>query len=143
MTIKKIMVPLDGSDPSMRALDLAAELAAALGAALELVTVMDMGQLSFFDGIDVSLSKDKPWEEKLKQEILQPGLARIQSRAVNSQTQILKGPVFQTLMKHVKDSTPDMIVMGRTGRNAVNRLLNGSVSQRLSAASPVPVTMVS
>lgn len=143
MTIKTIMVPLDGSEPSLRALDFAAGLAAPLGATIELVTVMDMGQLSFFEGMDASLSRDDSWKQKLQQEIIQPALERIQDGSLNVQAQTLQGAVFRTLLKHITESQTDMVVMGRTGRNAMNRILNGSVSQRLSAACPVPVTMVS
>jgi nucleotide-binding universal stress UspA family protein len=48
MSFSRILVPIDGSDPSGRALQLGLQLAASTGAALEVVTVLDLGQLDFY-----------------------------------------------------------------------------------------------
>ena len=46
MTIKKILVPTDGSEPANRAIDYAATLAKATGAKLDILTVVDLRQVT-------------------------------------------------------------------------------------------------
>ena len=51
MGIHRILVPIDGSAPSNAALEHAVTIARATGAALDVVTVVDLGQLDFYDGM--------------------------------------------------------------------------------------------
>lgn len=142
MSIKTIMVPVDGSEPSQRALAFAITLAGPLDAELELVTVMDLGQLDFFDGMSETLNQLDDWQDKLQREVLQPALDSIPDGGPRAKTLILRGAVHKSLMGHITSTSPCMVVMGRTGRTAMNRILHGSVSRRISGASPVPVTLV-
>lgn len=143
MTIQTILIPVDGSEPSARAVDFAIMLAGALGAELELVTVMDLGQLDFFDSMEQTLEQHlSDWESKLRRDIIQPALDRVPSGGPATSTKVLRGAVYKALLKHITATQPGMVVMGRTSRTAMNRILHGSVSRRLSGSSPVPVTLV-
>jgi nucleotide-binding universal stress UspA family protein len=140
MAIKNILVPIDGSEPAMRAVEFAGELAKGLGAEVELVTVLDLGQLDFFDGMYQTLDQVENWQEKVRTEILEQ--AQKQLVGVSSKITLLRGPTVKALLSHMRATNPGMVIMGRTGRTAVDRILHGSVSRRLSASSSVPVTLV-
>ena len=140
MAIKTIMVPIDGSEPSTRAMTFAAELAGPLGAEVELVTVMDLGQLDFYDNMYQTAEELEQWQARIQSDVLQ--VAADQLDGIRCKTTLLRGPTVKTLLAHMRATNPDLVVMGRTGRTAVNRILHGSVSRRLSASSPVPVALV-
>lgn len=142
MPLQKIMVPVDGSAPSNHALDFAVSLASALNATVEIVTVLDLGQLDFFDGMYRTTDQIELWQEKVKAEILNGALARVPEDGPEVITTLLRGAAVKALLSHIRAASPDMVVMGRTGRSAVDRILHGSVSRRVSGASPVPVTLV-
>lgn len=142
MAITRIMVPTDGSESSVRAVAFAAQAAAAFGAAVEIVTVMDPGQLDFFEAIEFGAEGDASWNARIQETILAPALSCIDEQGQSVSTRILKGSVYKTLLQHINDSQPDLVVLGRTQRGTVNRMLNGSVSHRLLANSPVPITLV-
>ncbi|MEL6346875.1 MAG: universal stress protein [Myxococcota bacterium] len=142
MPIQKILVPVDGSEPALRALNFAVEVATAMGASLELVTVLDLGQLDFYDGMYRTIEQIESWQEEIRSDILMRALDTLPDDRPPTTTTMLKGAAVKALLAHINDSEPDMVVMGRTGRSAVNRILHGSVSSRISAASPVPVTLV-
>lgn len=140
MSIKSILVPVDGSEPSMRAVAFAGSLARGLGAEVELVTVLDLGQLDFFDGVHHTLDQVEGWQEKVRTEILVHAQGTL--TGVTSKVTLLRGPTVKALLSHMRTTNPGMVVMGRTGRSAVDRILHGSVSRRISASSDVPVTLV-
>ncbi|MFT4978552.1 MAG: nucleotide-binding universal stress UspA family protein [Myxococcota bacterium] len=142
VSIKTIMVPVDGSEPSTRALDFALQIAGPLGATLDLVTVMDLGQLDFFDGLEQTLDKLDDWEARLSRDVLQPAIERAAAAGAEGHPTVLRGATYKVLLGHIESTCPSMVVMGRTERTAVNRILHGSVSRRLSTASSVPVVLV-
>ena len=140
MAIKSILVPVDGSEPAVRAVAFAAELAKGLGAEVELVTVLDLGQLDIYEGMYQTLDPSENWQEKVRTEILEQAQATL--AGVPSKVTLLRGPTVKALLSHMRATNPGMVIMGRTGRTAVDRILHGSVSRRLSASSTVPVTLV-
>ena len=147
MSIKRVLVPLDGSESGWNALKFAAELCADLGAELELVTVMDLGQLEFFDGMYRSHEQVERWQEHLREQILSQAISQLPEGTPTPRSTLLRGPVITTLLGEIKRRKPDLVVMGHSGRGALKRvlidgLLAGSVSRRLVATSPVPVTVV-
>jgi nucleotide-binding universal stress UspA family protein len=83
------------------------------------------------------------WQEKLREGVLAEALASIPSDGPEVTASLLRGPAVRTLLDHIQATAPDMVIMGRTGRGRLDRMLHGSVSRRVSALSAVPVTLVS
>lgn len=143
MALQRILVPIDGSEPSRAALDFGVALANACGAAIEVVTVVDLGQLDYYDGMYRSIPQLEAWQADIKRGILDAACETIPEDGPDWTSRLMRGPAVRTLLKHIETTRPDMVVVGRTGRGALDRALHGSVSRRLCARAQVPVTVVS
>lgn len=137
----RILVPVDGSPPSDRALDLAVQLASGLNAGLEIVTVIDLSQVDVYDGFYLTDRQLEELQTKAKNEILDRAKARV-ATGVATETRLLRGRAAHVLLEEAEKPGVAMVVMGRTGKGAFERLVQGSVSRSLAAHSPVPVTIV-
>jgi nucleotide-binding universal stress UspA family protein len=141
MGIHRILVPIDGSDPSNAALEHAVTVARATGAALDVVTVVDLGQLDFYDGMYRTPEQVDAVQTRVKQEVLDAAEQRVGDRAPATYS-VLHGPVIRTLLSRVSKAQADLVVLGRTGKGAMEQLFEGSVSRRMAVRCPVPVTLV-
>jgi nucleotide-binding universal stress UspA family protein len=137
-----VYCPVDGSEPSLRALEVAAGLARSSGSELTVATVLDLGQLDFYDGIWLSTEQVEAWQEKVRAQTLSQAQERLDAHGVTATLRLLRGPVVRSLLDDAAQHSADLLVVGRTGKGALERLAQGSVSRQLSAQSPVPVMTV-
>lgn len=140
-TIDTILVALDGSEPSVRALDFGVTLAQASGAKLELVTVLDLAHLDPEAGFYLTEAELEKLRTKLGGEILDPAKERVPSE-VKCETKLLEGSIVERLLSYTDESKPSVVLLGRTGKTAFQRLLEGSVSRGIVTHCTVPVTVV-
>ena len=141
---KRVLVAVDGSNHSERALAEAIDLAQQGDAALTLVTVVpEVGTLAlgggFAPAIDYQTLTDD-LEREYKQ-LLEAERAKLPAedrfRAV-----MLRGRPARALMDEVKSGGHDLVVMGSRGRGGLRAMMLGSVSQEVLHACPVPVLVV-
>ena len=142
MSVDRILVPIDGSEASFRAVDFANTLADASLAKVEVVTVLDLGQLDVYDGFYMNQDQLDTWQEQLKTDILEQAKQRSSGALELPELTLLRGSVVPAILAHAREVGAGLIVVGRTGKGAVDRIFNGSVSLSLSRNAPVPVTMV-
>jgi len=133
-----ILVPTDGSAGMQRVIDHAASLAAEHGATVHGIYVVDTASL-----------RDGPMEasmEGVSEALRQEGetaLKQAQRRAdVAVETNMVEGSPAREITNFAAEHSVDLIVMGTHGRSGVDRLLMGSVAERVVRSSPVPVTSV-
>ncbi|MFC7233829.1 universal stress protein [Halosegnis marinus] len=134
----RILVPTDGSPGMARVLEHAAELARVHGAALEVVYVVNSGAVA-------NLPMESSWEgvaEMLREE--GHGALDAAADAVEGTVErtILEGNPAHEIVEYAKRSGADVVCMGTHGRGGLNRLLLGSVAERVVRASEVPVLTV-
>lgn len=141
MGIHRILVPVDGSAPAVAALEHAVAIATATGAALDVVTVVDLGQLDFYDGMFHTPEQVDAIQTRVKQDVLDTAQAQVAAR-VPATFSVVHGPVMRTLLGRVAKADIDLVVLGRTGKGSMEQLFDGSVSRRMAVACPVPVTLV-
>ena len=127
--IRRIVVGVDGSDPSIRALQWAARQAAWSGATLEVLTAWNFPEHPAPLGIVVHV----PWpdeliaEARLKlDEVISDSLPDIDPDRVHAQ--VIRGSAVPVLLEASRDA--DLLVVGSHGRGAMVELLLGSVSDR-------------
>ena len=140
--LDRILVALDGSEPSLRALDTALDVAAATGASLQLVSVVDVHEAELYDGLYLSREQVDALKQRVMQQILEPALARCRERKVEAKAKELVGRPLKVLLQEVDAEAPSLVVMGRTGRGAFERMLEGSVSRGMVTRAHVPVMVV-
>lgn len=136
LQVKKVFCATDLSPSSQHALAMAAELAEAYDATLVVGHVVELWD-DRYDFLVQDLSKRLANEakDKIAQELTHLG----KTESVPVEVVIRKGHAVVELLKAVKESKADLVVVGSHGKSALDRVLLGSVAERLLYASPVSV----
>lgn len=146
MVPKKILVAHDFSEPSDRALAFASDLAKRLGASLEVVHVHP----EMYDGYG-DPAVGVPWPSSDQGERYLRFLEAETERAVRNvlgddasrvRCHLVRGEPAKRIDALAADIGADMVCLGSTGKGAVERVLLGSVSQRVLRTCKVPVVTV-
>jgi nucleotide-binding universal stress UspA family protein len=143
---KKILVAHDFSDPANRALAFAADLADKIGATLEVVHVHP----DVYDGrSDPSLGLPWPAPDQVERymrfldsELERAVRAVLGPDAEKVKRSVVRGEPARRILSVASDVGADMVCLGSTGKGAVERVLLGSVSQRVVRTSEIPVLTV-
>jgi nucleotide-binding universal stress UspA family protein len=138
-----IVVGVDGSPNSERALDWAMKQAAAVRAPLTVIAVHEVPK-SYWGGIPVTGPADEPLLDDLRraaEEMTQRAAGRLDGAAPASVTvHALSGFVVKELVDASQDA--DLVVVGARGGSGFARLLAGSVSNEVVQHSACPVVIV-
>ena len=145
--MKRILVGIDGSEPSNRAVELAAQLALPAKA---LVTVAHVVNPSTYplQGYPSELINPVAEAELVRQgqrlgESLTASAAeRLRALGVAAETQVLTGNPPLELAGAAERGGYDIVAIGSTGKGAVKRMLLGSTSDRLVRLCTRPVLVV-
>jgi nucleotide-binding universal stress UspA family protein len=141
---RQILVPIDGSDPSLNAVEMALRL-------IELCPASKMTVLCVIDKLVLSelVRFSKRGEKEVEAEMedqarryLELARKAAEARAIPAEGQIRKGNPFEEIIAAANDLRADLIVIGHTGRRGTARVLIGSVTERVLdyASCPVLVT---
>lgn len=143
---QSILVPLDGSEFSARALPTAAALARRCGATLHLVVVFDPTALLHFAPGEASIPAFDATMVNARCQALQEWVAEqassITNTGVSAQGAFLEGTVVEALAEQAVAVAADLVVMTTHGRGGLDRLRLGSVASSFLNRSPVPVFLV-
>ena len=136
--IKRIHVPVDGSETADRSVERAVEMAQAYGADLHILYVANINQLA----INACLS-DAILEavNKAGNEILEKAASKV-PESINVITTSETGSPSVTITDFADEIKADLIVIGSRGLGLVKGVLLGSVSQYVVEHAPCPVLVV-
>ena len=146
--MKRILVAVDGSSPSLRAVDLGADLAAKYGAELLLMNVMPeqamvdptLREFARSEGLEGS-----PYEvfRAFVSKALSDAQTHANDAGVSRVTpEIATGDPAAVILAAAEHRSIDLIVLGRRGRGQLSALLLGSVSQKVANGAACPVLIV-
>jgi universal stress protein A len=140
LDIKRILVPLDFSTNSARALDYAHGLAQKFDAALHLVHVCEVPSM-MTASMDAIAYTD--WSQQLGEEAKKE-LTKVASTVtdVKVTTEVLLGRPASAIVEDATTNAADLIVMGTHGHGAVMHMLMGNVAERVVRTAPCPVLTV-
>lgn len=139
----KLMVPIDGSESSMHALDHAIALAKERrGLELSLLNVHP--DPIVYGEIQVYVPTDRMLEEQRKgsEALLAPAADKVRAAGVPCTTEIEAGDAATTIARRADALQCEGIVMGTRGMGAIANLLLGSVAIKVVHLANVPVTLV-
>jgi nucleotide-binding universal stress UspA family protein len=136
----RILLPTDGSAEMEPVVDHAAALAERDDALIHALYVVDAASFS-------SLPMETSWEG-ISELLYEEGTAALNEveRTVDDRAPVerivVEGNPSSTIVEHAADDDCDLIVMGTHGRGGIDRLLLGSVAERVVRRSSVPVMTV-
>jgi nucleotide-binding universal stress UspA family protein len=140
---KVVVVGIDGSDQSMHAAQAAADLARKNEARLFIVTVVRppegwwgiVGSPPPADVLTSSMSE-------AQQTILDATIDRLDLEGVDWEAAEEIGEPAAALGEVCRDREADLLVVGRRGAGIIERLVMGSVADRVARYAPCPVLIV-
>ncbi len=139
--MKNLLVAVDGSSASKHAADQAKTLALATGGRVTLVTVIE----PFFMTMEMpgTLTAEVYASiDKAAELVIREAKDRLQTPDFPVGTLILRGDPGIAVCEEAERGGYDLLVVGTRGRNAVARVLLGSVASRIVQHSKVPVLVV-
>lgn len=142
---RHLLLPTDGSPLSDHAIDQGLELAAAIGAGVTLLTVVE--PFYAFSAEPEHLGEDRAQYERHAREaaraILQHAQERAEALGVPAKARLLGSEhPDQAIIDTATEAGCDLIAMASHGRRGVNALLLGSVTQKVLTHSTIPVLVL-
>lgn len=126
---KHILVPLDGSHNSKQALEEAIGLAKKFNSKLSLLTVINTSNFYYSDGVTGMFPSMYDNQKKTANQILNDAKKYVDKLGILNEASIETGN-SKNIIAHIypdKHET-DLIVIGKSGADALNRLLIGSTT---------------
>lgn len=147
-SLRRLLVPLDGTAPSLAALPIAARLAGAYGA--ELVLLRMVPTLATIAGERASTARLVPTaaaasldlEEEEARRSMQGIVASLQAQRVRVSTSVRRGDPAQGLLEGAAQADVEMIAMATHGRTGLDAVFSGSVASRIVARFTRPILLV-
>lgn len=148
-----IVVPLDGSEASERALPHAQGLAKAFGATLHLIQVVSRSEefdivRSSGDSVGAAEYSLSVAEHLINARMaradhyLKEVMSRLTPEGITVETEVLQGAASENIVRYADDKGGDLIVMGTRGQGGIQRLLLGSTTDRVLRAGHLPVLAI-
>jgi nucleotide-binding universal stress UspA family protein len=125
MTTKSIVCGVTGSDNSEKAVKAASQMAAAQGARLTFVYIVDIG---FMSGLTIQLRPKYAGDflERLGEKILDEAEQVASTEGVTAKKVLKKGKVIDELARVIKEESADTLVVGDEGRTFAEKVLFGN-----------------
>jgi nucleotide-binding universal stress UspA family protein len=137
---KKIVIATDGSKRTQHAVETGLEIARVHQSKVHAVYVVDTVTFT-------SVPMDVTWENmyQLLKEEGEEAVGRVKAAApagVEVETHVLEGNPALEITKFAKDNDCDLIVVGTLGKSGIDRILLGSVAEKVVRIAPCPVLVI-
>ncbi len=138
---KKILIATDGSEPNKKAVTYGIELARLSGAKVNVAYVVDTAAFA-------SVPMDAGWEmmyellQKEGTEAIQQIVDDAKASGIDIEGSLLEGHPSHEIIEFAQNNEIDVIVLGTLGKGGLDRFLLGSVAEKVTRNSKVPVLVV-
>ena len=139
--MKRILVAVDGSEPSLKAARMAADIALRFGAKLTMVHVVPKLLLPP-DVYGLTIAEVEKEHRAYADRLLETAVSSLDEPGLEISTSVLYGSPAEAIAEEGAAAEVGMIVIGSRGHGAVARMFLGSVSDRLVHISPKAVLVV-
>ncbi len=139
--VKKILIATDGSDYSMRAAELGISMAKLLAAEVTVLYVIDTVVLEQISRITERDDAERDLKED-GQRYINYILGLAEKEGVKAASILAKGRPFEQIVHLAKGLGMNLIVIGTYGRRGAERILIGSVAERVIEYASCPVLVV-
>lgn len=148
---QKILVALDGSKHSLKALEIAVQITKEFNGKMTLIHVYSVGVTPISMPETATLPPSIPVAStaeiskmiadirETSAKVLAEGKERAKNEGVEAETLLKEGHVVHEIVKAATEGKFDLIVMGARGLSMIKELLLGSVSDGVIRNAPCPV----
>ncbi len=148
--IKTLLVAIDGSSHSMKAVDYASTIAAGTKARLIILTVVKgqiyqkySAEMQKFAALEQISLVDLDALKTIANDLVAHAQKRAREKGVDDiVTKVQEGPVARTIVACAEQNDVDMIVIGSRGFGNLEATLRGGVSHRVELLAKCPVLSV-
>ena len=141
---KHILVPIDGSAPSMQAIDKAAGLAKAFGSKVTVLYAIDPYPFTGV-GADFALGQDQYLGAARADAsaAMDAASQRLQQAGISAETKVVEAhTVWRGILEAADQAGVDLLVMGSHGRRGLEKLVLGSVTQSVLSHTKITTLVV-
>jgi len=135
----KILVAIDGSPASEKALATAVDLAARYQADLIAISVAEVPQVV---GLVDEVEELRQSAEAQLREIGAAAVEYARSRGVAMRSVVMRGHATDAIVRYAESQGVNLIVLGQHGHSRISRFFLGSTTDRVSEHSPCSVMIV-
>lgn len=139
-----IMVGVDGSECSSRAVDYAVAQAKPAGSKILVTHVIEWSRFSFSTA-EENEQRHKRREEEIDRahkDAVDPVVSQLREQGIEAEGLVRHGHVSDTLVSLAKKNQVSNIIIGRQGSSGLKSYVFGSVGARLVQVAECPVTVV-
>ena len=136
---EKILVPLDGSEYSLHALEKAVQIAKKFDGRITLINVYSVSSFN------VTPSQVFAYVLEIRKSgelILSEGEKIVKAEGLQVETFLKEGHIVEEILKKAREGNFDLIVIGAKGISRLKEILLGSVSHGVTTHAPCPVLIV-
>jgi len=138
--IHGILCPVDFSDASHKSVRYAREFAAAMGASIYLLNVVEPRPMA----VDITLNY-VPLEEDLEiaaHEDLEVILKELHALGLTASSSVELGNPAEVILEKAAEADINLVIMGSHGKKGLSRLIMGSVAETVVRKANCPVLIV-
>jgi len=139
LLFEKILVPLDGSEHSLKALKMAVQIAQKFNGKISLIHVYSIGGLATYP---TPVHEFIEAIRNVGAGILGDGEKKVKAEGVQVETLLLEGHAVEQIVKTCREGKFDLVVMGARGLSRIKEMLLGSVSDGVTRHTHCPVLVV-
>lgn len=139
---KEILVPVDGSDNSLRAVRYALGLAGALGVRVRLFYVFPVSSVEIIGMAGMSRDDIEHAAQAAAQRVFDKLHAEIGETEIKLDDETSIGDPAEEIIRCTEDDQDLLVVLGRRGLSRIQSLLLGSVSEKVVRHAHCPITII-
>ncbi len=144
--MKKILVPVDGSIASQKAVAKTFDLARKYDSEVVVFHVFIENDLDMYNKFGVMIDPDmNKLKKKLKEnesKMLDSIINNYDSSGINLKKKIVSGVAYEEILKEANEGKYDLIVIGQRGYSKIKRFFVGSQTVRVISDAPCSVLVV-
>lgn len=137
----RILVPTDGSEEARKAVDHAIDLAAMASATVHALFVIESRFATLPSDSMQQVTEQREWRQ-YGEGITEEVVADAERRGVSGVATVGQGKAHREIVKYADENDIDLIVMGTHGRDGVQDVILGNVTERVVRTSNVPVLTI-
>ena len=139
----KVLLPVDGSECSDRAVEFVIEKMRAREGALELHLLTVHAPIPYAGAVStIGADKVEQYYREEGEETLKSARARLDAAKVAYAHHIIVGDPADVIVRYAKEQKVDQIVIGTHGRGRIGNIVLGSVASKVVHLTDVPVLLV-